>query len=88
MGNEEAKDKLAESYDSEQGQKLYEKRKIRAELPFGHFKRNLGGGAFLLRRKEGANAELSLFGTCFNIARMITLAGGVRSLIQDLKGIA
>lgn len=86
--NEDAKDELAKSYDSEQGQNIYAKRKIRAELPFGHFKRNLGAGAFLLRRIEGANAELSLFGTCFNIARMITLAGGVRPLIQNLQRIA
>ncbi len=86
--NEEAKDELAQNYESEQGQKLYEKRKIRAELPFGHFKRNLGAGSFLLRKIEGANAELNLFATCFNIARMITLAGGVQEIIKDLRSAA
>ena len=45
---------------------------MRVEHPFGHIKRNLGVGAFLLRGLEGVNAEINMLGTCFNIARMIS----------------
>ncbi len=39
---------------------------------------------FLLRGKEGVQAELSIAATCFNIARMITLFGGVKGFIGRL----
>lgn len=85
LANERAKDILARIYLSEKGQQIYTKRKMKAEHPFGHIKRNIGAGAFLLRGLEGANAEMSLLGTCFNIARMITLFGGVTPMITQLK---
>lgn len=81
------KEKLENIYQSAYGQQVYEKRKIKAELQFGHLKRNLGMGAFLLRGIKGINAELGIAGTCFNIARMITLLGGVKSLINKLQEI-
>ncbi|HHT9135695.1 MAG TPA: transposase [Candidatus Wunengus sp. YC60] len=72
---EALKERLEEIYHEEESQKLYKLRKEKAELPFGHMKRNLGAGQFLLRGKEGVNAELSILSTCFNMARMITIIG-------------
>lgn len=85
--NEVIKEKLEKAYESEEGQQLFARRKMRVEHPFGHIKRNLGAGAFLLRGLDGVNAELSLLGTCFNIARLITIMGGVRPLIENLRRI-
>jgi len=82
--HENIKDDLHHLYDSEEGQSVYSKRKMLAELQFGHLKRNLGAGAFLLRGLNGINAELGILGTCFNVARMITLLGGVRPMIDKL----
>lgn len=72
---EELKKRLEETYQEEESQKLYKLRKEKAELPFGHMKRNLGEGQFLLRGKEGVDAELSILSTCFNLVRMITIIG-------------
>lgn len=84
--NEELKAKLEETYQQEEGQRLYKLRKEKVELPFGHMKRNLGAGQFLLRGKEGVNAELSILSTCFNIARMITIIG-IPTLIAKLNSM-
>lgn len=81
--NEDVKEKLEKQYMLKQNQNIYKLRKQKVELPFGHFKRNLGISSFLLRGRNGANAEMSLFGACFNIARMITLVGTTQ-LIQKL----
>ena len=83
--NEETKMELERIYESQEGQEIYRRRKMRVEHPFGHIKRNLGAGAFLLRGLEGANAEINMLGTCFNIARMINILGGVRPTIARLK---
>jgi transposase len=72
---EETKIKLAQQYRLPFAQAIYRLRKQKVELPFGHIKRNLGVNAFLLRGLKGVKAEMSLLGTCFNIARMITLIG-------------
>jgi transposase len=85
--NEETRDKLKSIYESEEGQKIYEKRKMKVEHPFGHIKRNLGTGSFLLRGIEGVKAELNLLGTCYNIARLITIMGGTRQLVEQLRNI-
>jgi len=82
--NETTKEDLEKIYESERGQEIYEQRKMQVEHPFGHLKRNLGAGAFLLRGLSGVKAELSVLGTCFNIARMITIMGGVRPLMQKI----
>jgi transposase len=83
--NEETKKALERIYESPEGQEIYRRRKMRVEHPFGHIKRNLGAGAFLLRGLEGVNAEINILGTCFNIARMISILGGVRPAIARLK---
>jgi transposase len=62
-------------YREEGSQRLYRLRKEKVEHPFGHIKRNLGVKAFLLRGIEGAKAEISLLGSCFNVRRLITIFG-------------
>ena len=78
--NEEVKEQIKTRYASDEGQEIYRKRKQVAELPFGHLKRNLNGSRFLLRGLNLVKGEFSLFATCFNISRMITLFGGVRPM--------
>lgn len=73
-------------YKSEYGQEIYKLRKQRAEHPFGHIKRNLHAGQFLLRGREKVNAEISVLATCFNITRMITIIG-IAKLIVNLGAI-
>lgn len=83
--DEELKEKFDALYQQPDGQQIYKLRKERAELPFGHIKRNLKFDGFILRGKDGVKAEISLAGTCFNMARMMTIIG-VTGLIQKLKG--
>jgi len=66
---------LEDRYRQPDAQAIFARRKGVAEHPFGHFKRNLGAGYFLLRGLAGVRAELSLLAGCFNIRRMITLLG-------------
>jgi len=73
LPNEEAKQRFERIY--EQNLELYARRKTRAEHPFGHIKRNLHTDSFLLRGRDGAQAETSILATCFNVARMITIFG-------------
>ncbi|QOJ07834.1 MAG: transposase [Planctomycetia bacterium] len=86
MREEPLKERLEVIYHSREGQEVYRLRKQKVELPFGHMKRNLGAGQFLLRGRKGVNAELSLLSTGFNIARMITLVG-ISTLIVKLQGM-
>ncbi len=46
-----------------EGHKVYMMQE-KAELPFGHIKRNLKVDAFLLRGRDGAKAEASLLASC------------------------
>jgi transposase len=85
MKEEELMQELEEIYESSEGQEKYKLRKEKAELPFGHIKSNLGAGQFMLRGREGVNAEFSILSTCFNISRMITIFG-IPELISRLKG--
>ena len=87
MPNEDIKERLEAQYEQPESQEIYARRKARVEHPFGHLKRNLKIDAFLLRGRDGVEAETSLMFTCFNIARMITLLGGVPQLVQKLKAI-
>jgi hypothetical protein len=72
---EEVKERFEAQYEEASSQAIYVRRKARVEHPFGHIKRNLKTDGFLLRGQTGVNAETSLLGTCFNLARMITLLG-------------
>ena len=78
LKNEDVKERLEEQYRESASQAVYRKRKEKAELPFGHIKRNLGVQAFLLRGREGAGAEMGLLTSGFNIRRMMTLLGTER----------
>jgi len=80
---EDVKQKLEAHYNHPVSQAIYQLRKQKVELPFGHIKRNLGMRAFLLRGLEGVKAEMSIAASCFNVARMITLYG-VQGLITRL----
>lgn len=75
LRNEDVKIKLEAQYEEESSQKIYTRRKTRVEHPFGHIKRNLKTDAFLLRGRDGVQAETSILATCFNVARMITIFG-------------
>jgi len=85
--NEEVRQKLEAQYEEPESQAIYKLRKEKAELPFGHIKRNLKVDAFLLRGRDGAKAEASLLASCFNIRRMITIMGA-RALIEKFKNLA
>ncbi len=84
MKEEDLREKLEERYASEDGKAIYKKRKEKVESPFGHIKRNLNGGAFLVKGLGAVKAEWALLASCFNMARMITLTGGVTGLIARL----
>jgi transposase len=79
--DEELAEKLAVQYEQPQSQNIYELRKQKAELPFGHIKHNLKVDGFLLRGLAGVKAEMSVLASCFNIARMINIVGVSRLIM-------
>lgn len=83
LRHEDVKLKLEAQYKEPESQRIYKLRKRKVELPFGHIKRNLGVQSFLIRGRDGVKAEMSLLGSCFNIARMVTILGGVPTLIRQ-----
>ena len=83
LNAEELRERLEKEYALPENQAIYRKRQEKAELPYGHLKRNLGVSSFLLRGLEGVRAEMSVLSLCFNLRRMTTLLG-VRKLITKL----
>jgi transposase len=81
---ERLRTKLENRYLEPDAQAIFARRKCRVEHPFGHFKRNLGAGHFLLRGLAGVRAEMAMLAGCFNIRRLITLLG-VEGLRMQLK---
>ena len=81
--NEEIRQQFEDQYNEPGSQEIYKLRQQKAELPFGHIKRNLGVNSFLLRGLDGAKAEISLLASCFNISRMITIFG-IQGLIKAI----
>ena len=81
--DEETRLRLEAQYLQPESQTIYKLRKQKVELPFGHIKRNLGVKDFLLRGIDGVKAEMSVFATCFNITRMISIFS-VTGLIKEL----
>jgi transposase len=81
---EEVRQRLEAQYEEPQSQEIYKLRKQKAELPFGHIKRNLKVDSFLLRGLKGVRAEASILATCFNLVRMINLLG-VPALVRELN---
>jgi transposase len=82
---ETLKQKVEQRYEQQDMRLIYERRKSRAEHPFGYMKKVLNFRQFGLRGRDGAQAEASLLATCFNLTRMIGLLGGVQ---QFMLGIA
>jgi transposase len=82
---EDDKQRFEAQYEA--NQEIYNRRKSRAEHPFGHIKRNLKTHSFMLRGQQGVQAESSILATCFDLARMMTLVGSA-ALIEWLKGFA
>ena len=85
MHNEEVRERLEKQYRESSSQATYRLRQEKAELPFGHMKRNLGVQAFLLRGLEGARAEMALLTGSFNLRRMMNILG-VPKLVEILAG--
>lgn len=73
LADEKFKEQLEANYKLPENQKIYKLRKEKIEHPYGHMKRNLGAGQFMLRGLPKVNAEASLLATCFNLARMMTI---------------
>jgi transposase len=84
--NEDLRDQFRRQFEAPANREIYKRRKQTVELTFGHFKRNLGAGHFLLRGLAGMRAELSLLASSFNVARLIGLLG-VPGLIAKLSAV-
>ena len=82
---EDLKEKFEALYES--SKEIYARRKTRAEHPFGHIKRNLKTDGFMLRGKDGVQAETSLLATCFDLRRLMTIVG-ISALIEKLTALA
>ncbi len=82
LSDQEIKEQFEATYASPKGQDIYKYRKEKVELPFGHIKYNLGAGQFILRGRPKVNAEISILSTCFNIARMISILGIPRLILE------
>ena len=87
LSNEEVREKLEQQYEQAESQEIYARRKSKVEHPFGHIKQNLGLKNFLLRGRDGVQAEIAIAATCFNIARMITIFGGVTRMLAEIGRI-
>jgi len=81
--DEDLIEKFEAKYYTENAKKIYAKRKDRVEHPFGHIKRNLKTDSFLMRGRDGVQAETSLLATCFNLVRMMGIFG-VKGLIHKI----
>ena len=82
---EDLKERFEAQYEA--CKEIYARRKTRAEHPFGHIKRNLKTDGFMLRGKDGVQAETSLLATCFDLRRMMTILG-ITTLIEKLTAPA
>lgn len=79
------KDKFEALYEA--SKEIYARRKSQVEHPFGHIKRNLKTDSFMLRGRDGVQAETSLLATCFDLRRLMTIVG-VPALITKLGSLA
>ncbi len=83
LAEEDVRERLDKELSVKENQEIYKRRQQKAELVYGHIKRNLGVSSFLLRGLEGVRAEMSLLSLCFNLRRMMSLLG-ITGLIQEL----
>jgi transposase len=82
--NEDLIEKFEARYNTQEAQSIYATRKTLVEHPFGHMKRNLKTDAFMMRGREGVQAETSLLATCYNLVRMMNTLG-VCGLMRKLS---
>ncbi len=82
LKDEEFKERLEANYLRPENQVLYKLRKEKIEHPFGHMKRNLGAGQFMLRGKAKVDAEASILATCFDLTRMMTIIGFTQLMLK------
>jgi len=82
---EDFKEKFEAQYEA--SKEIYDRRKTRAEHPFGHLKSNLKTAGFMLRGQQGVQAETSLLATRFDLRRMMTILG-ITALIETLRAQA
>lgn len=82
LAHEQDKQRFEAQYEA--SKEIYDRRKSRVEHPFGHIKRNLKTDGFMLRGKEGVQAESSLLASCFDLRRMMTIVG-ITALIEKLR---
>lgn len=84
--NEALRQRLRAQFEQPRAKAVYARRQQTVELVFGHIKRNLGVGSFLLRGLAGVRAEMSLLASCFNLTRLIGIFG-VRGLLVRLGAL-
>ena len=65
------KEEVREVLQSEEGKRLYAKRKIEVEPVFGNIKQNKGFRRFMLRGKEKVNTEFGLIAIAHNLSKAI-----------------
>ena len=58
------KDKQRFEAQSAASKEFCHRTKVRAELPYGHIKRNLKTDSFMLREQEEVRDEISILATC------------------------
>ena len=68
-----SKEKMRARLKTEQGQKIYSKRKTTVEPVFGIIKRVMGFRQFLMRGLKNIGIEWDLVTISYNISRMYTL---------------
>jgi len=84
LAQEEDKHRFEAQYEA--SKEIYDRRKTRAEHPFGHIKRNLKTDGFMLRGQDGVQAETCLLATCFDLRRVMTILG-ITALIEKLRAL-
>jgi transposase len=82
---ESVAEELEIQYLEKSSQEMYKLRKSKVEAQFGHIKRNLNGGYFLLRGLKNVKGEMGILSSCYNITRMTTLSGGIINTINKLN---
>jgi len=83
MEYEYLKVKMLDFLESEEGQKLMEKRKNDVEPTFGDIKHNMGFRKFLLRQKPKITIELGLISIAHNIKKMKKWLGNPINIMKS-----
>ncbi len=71
----ESTNEIRKNFESKRSQKIFSRRKYRAEHPFAYFKQNLGYNKFVLNGRNKVSAEFAIMSLAYNIRRIITIVG-------------